>query len=116
VLVGKSRRDNDELTLHVARPHDLFLHADKVGGSHVIVRVPEKGREVPRDVLTVAAQAAAYFSKAKHSGMVPVIYTEVRYVTKPRKAPPGLVRVTREQSLMVEPLAPPGYHDDERDT
>ncbi|GAB4319299.1 MAG: fibronectin-binding protein EfbA [Candidatus Zixiibacteriota bacterium] len=112
ILVGKSRRDNDELTLHVARPHDLFLHADKVGGSHVIVRVPEKGREVPRDVLTVAAQAAAYFSKARHSGVVPVIYTEVRYVNKPRKAPPGLVRVTREQTLMVQPVAPPGYHSD----
>ncbi len=116
ILVGKSRRDNDELTLHVARPHDLFLHADKVGGSHVIIRVPEKGRGVPRDVLTVAAQAAAYFSKAKHSSVVPVIYTEVRHVSKSRKAPPGLVRVSREQSVMVEPAPPPGYHDDDRDS
>ena len=111
ILVGKSRKDNDELTLHVARPYDLFFHADRVGGSHVILRQPEKGREFPADVMAVAARAAAYFSKAKHSSVVPVIFTEVRYVTKPRKSPAGLVRVTNEKSLMVEPAPPPGYHD-----
>jgi len=111
ILVGKSRKDNDELTLHIARPYDLFFHADRVGGSHVIVRQPEKGREFPPEVLATAARAAAYFSKAKHSNLVPVIYTEVRYVTKPRKAPAGLVRVINEKSLMAEPAPPPGYHD-----
>lgn len=110
ILVGRSNRENDEVTFRVARPDDLFLHANQVSGSHVIVRSKGRGTVFPKEIVTMAAQIAAYFSKARHSGLVSVIYTPVRHVTKPRKAPPGLVRVQREKSLMVRPLPPPGYH------
>ena len=113
ILVGRSNRENDEVTFRVARPDDLFLHANQVSGSHVIVRSKGRGKEFPKEIVAVAAQIAAYFSKARHSGLVSVIYTPVRHVTKPRKAPPGLVRVQREKSLMVRPLPPPGYHGGE---
>jgi len=46
---------------------------------------------------------AAYHSKARNDSLVPVIYTERRYVRKPRKAKPGLVTVEREKSVMVRP-------------
>ena len=110
VLVGRSNRENDEVTLHVARPDDLFLHANQVSGSHVILRSQERGSEFPLEIVRQAAQMAAYFSKARHSGLVSVVYTQVRHVSKPRKAPSGRVRVEREKSLMVRPLPPPGYH------
>lgn len=110
ILVGRSNRENDEVTFRVARPDDLFLHANQVSGSHVILKSKGRGTEFPAEMVTMAAQIAAYFSKARHSGLVSVIYTPVRHVTKPRKAPPGLVRVQREKSVMVRPLPPPGYH------
>lgn len=111
VLVGRSSRDNDELTRRIARPGDLFLHADQVGGSHVILRRRSGTGEFPADLIVAAGQIAAFFSRARNSGLVPVIYTDVRHVTKPRKAPPGRVRVTNEKSIMVRPLPPPGYHE-----
>jgi predicted ribosome quality control (RQC) complex YloA/Tae2 family protein len=109
ILVGRSNRENDEVTFRVARPDDLFLHADQVSGSHVILRSKGRGMEFPKEMVMMAAQIAAHFSKARHSGLVSVIYTPIRHVSKPRKAPPGLVRVQREKSLMVRPLRPPGY-------
>jgi len=113
ILVGRSNRENDEVTFRVARPDDLFFHANQVSGSHVILRSKGRGTDFPKGVITIAAQIAAFFSKARHSGLVSVIYTPVRHVTKPRKAPPGLVRVEREKSVMVRPLPPPGYHTGE---
>lgn len=111
VWVGRSSRDNDQLTLKVACPDDLFLHASQSGGAHVILKRESKSREFNHETIVAAAQVAAFFSKAKHSHLVPVIYTEVRHVRKPRKAPPGLVQVTKEKSVMARPLPPPGYHE-----
>jgi predicted ribosome quality control (RQC) complex YloA/Tae2 family protein len=76
----------------------------------VILRRESKSSAISRELIVQAAQVAAFFSKAKHSHLVPVIYTEVRHVRKPRKAPAGLVQVTKEKSMMVQPLPPPGYH------
>jgi predicted ribosome quality control (RQC) complex YloA/Tae2 family protein len=64
------------------------------------------------DILAAAA-TAAYFSRARTSAKVPVIYTQARYVRKPRKAPPGKVIVERERSIMVEPALPPPWGEDE---
>jgi predicted ribosome quality control (RQC) complex YloA/Tae2 family protein len=109
--VGRSRRDNDELTLHHARPYDLFFHAQGCPGSHVILRCRDRNSRPEQHLITTAAEIAAYFSKAKHSSLVPVSYTEIRYVRKPRKAPAGLVRLEREETVMVAPKPPPGYHE-----
>jgi predicted ribosome quality control (RQC) complex YloA/Tae2 family protein len=111
LLVGRSSRDNDELTLRHARPQDLFFHVHGSPGSHVILRRENRDTPVDKDTITLAAQVAAYFSKSKHAGLVPVVYTEARYVRKPRKAPAGTVSVEREKTIMVRPLPPPGYHD-----
>jgi predicted ribosome quality control (RQC) complex YloA/Tae2 family protein len=111
ILVGRSSRDNDHLTMKIARAHDLFLHASQSGGAHVILRRETKDRDFDYQAIVAAAQVAAFFSKAKHSHLVPVVYTEVRHVRKPRKAPPGLVQVSKGKSVMARPLAPPGYHD-----
>ena len=101
VLVGRSSKDNDNLTQKIAKPWDLWLHAQGVGGSHVIVQNPQK-KEIQKPVIEFAAKLAAQNSRAKHSGIVPVIYTQKKYVTKPKKALPGVVRVEREKSVFVE--------------
>jgi len=106
ILVGKNARDNDELTRKIARPADFWFHAQGTTGSHVVVRNPGKTTALPGVIRTKVAGLAAFFSKAKHSTVVPVIFTQCRFVTKPRRAAPGEVAVRNEKSLLVEPLDP----------
>jgi predicted ribosome quality control (RQC) complex YloA/Tae2 family protein len=102
ILVGRTSKDNDHLTLKVAKPNDLWLHAADYGGSHVVVRNSTR-KEVPHRTLIEAAQLAAWFSQAKKDPKVDVHYTERKFVSKPKGAKPGLVRLQRFKSIAVEP-------------
>jgi predicted ribosome quality control (RQC) complex YloA/Tae2 family protein len=100
ILVGRNNAANDELTLHIARPDDLWLHVEGYGGSHVVVR--REGRaEVPRQTLVEAAQLAAYYSQARGQRRVPVHYTLRKHVRKPKGAKPGLVTITHEKTVFA---------------
>jgi len=103
ILVGRSSRENDELTFQTATPDDFWLHAGDYSGSHVVIRNPQREKEPPENVLTKAAQLAAYFSQARNSSKVEVHYTRRKHVSKPRKAKPGLVRLLEFKSIAVEP-------------
>ena len=102
VLVGRNNQENDRLTKGAAGD-DLFFHAQGYPGSHVILRRSGKPEKPPQRALHEAAGLAAYWSKARASKTVPVNYTEVRYVGKPRNAPPGLVTIRNEKTLFVNP-------------
>ena len=105
VLAGKTDMDNDHLSLKLAKPKDFWFHVRGMPGSHVVLRVGSK--EVPnRATLKQAAAVAAYYSKARHGGVVPVSCTEARYVSKPRGAKPGLVQIRKEITLKVRPALP----------
>jgi hypothetical protein len=108
VWVGRSSEENDELTHRASHPQDLWLHAQGVGGSHVVLRTGGRPDTVPRPVLEKAAALAALHSKARHSSLVPVIWTERRYVRRPRKSVPGTAVCLREDNLFVEPGVMPG--------
>lgn len=103
ILVGRAAKDNDQLTFKVARAHDLWLHAADYPGSHVIVRNPARGEDVPHRTIIEAAQLAAYFSQAKRDAKVSVHYTPRKFLSKPKGAAPGLVRMSSFRSLLVEP-------------
>jgi len=105
VYLGKSASTNDELTFSFAKKDDIWFHAWQAFGSHLILRSPQKGAVPDNRIILQAASLAAYFSRAKHSGKVPVVYTEVRYVRKIKKIL-GKVTYTNEKSLMVEPKNP----------
>ncbi len=100
ILVGRNAEKNDELTLHVARPRDLWLHAKNRKGSHVVVPLA-KGAVCPPEVLAEAAHLAAHFSDAREEDLVEIQHTPRRYVRKPRKSPPGLVVVDREKVMIL---------------
>ena len=100
ILVGRGAAHNDTLTLHVARPHDLWLHARDRSGAHVVVAL-EKGASCPPDLLVEAAHLAAHFSDARDEGIVDIAYTPRRHVRKPRGSAPGLVLVDREKVLVL---------------
>ncbi|MBI4474628.1 MAG: NFACT family protein [Acidobacteria bacterium] len=103
VLVGRSSRENEELTFDVATPEDFWFHVADYSGSHVVVRNPGKAKELNEQVLVKAAQLAAYFSQARNSAKVEVHYTKRKHVSKPRKAKAGLVRLQEFKSVKVEP-------------
>jgi predicted ribosome quality control (RQC) complex YloA/Tae2 family protein len=105
VLVGKTDRDNDELSLKVARQDDWWFHVHGLPGSHVVLQAPE-GVEADRKTLELAASIAAYHSKARNAGVVPVSYTRARYVSKPRGVKPGTVELRKAAVLKVRPGLP----------
>jgi predicted ribosome quality control (RQC) complex YloA/Tae2 family protein len=102
IWVGKSAANNDELTQRFSHKNDLWLHAKDVTGSHVLIKW-KPGKPFPNEVITAAAQLAAYYSKLKGSGLVPVIYTPKKFVRKPKGAEPGSVVVDKEEVIMVVP-------------
>lgn len=105
--VGKSSADNDTLTFKHAGQHDYWMHVRGASGSHVILRSVSGGRfDPPKEALRAAARLAAYYSKMKKAGMVPVAYCERKYVKKPKNAPPGTVTLQREEVIFVEPALP----------
>jgi len=103
VWVGRNNKENDKLTHRVSHSKDIWLHAQGVSGSHVILRTGGQPEQIPKTVLEKAASLAALHCKAKHSSLVPVIYTEKRFVRKPRKSPPGLAVCLQEKNIFVEP-------------
>jgi len=106
VLVGRSNRENDFITFHLASPNDWWFHAQSVPGSHVVLKSKGTGENPPDRILRAAAGIAAYYSKSRHASLVPVIYTRRKYVRKPRKAGPGKVTCEREKTLFTEPVLP----------
>ena len=104
VYIGKSGENNDELTFKFANKQDYWFHAQGVPGSHVILKSQHKEQAPPYHILEQAAGIAAANSKAKHSSTVPVIYTQVRYISRIRNAPKGTVNTRNEKTLFVEPL------------
>ena len=103
VRVGRSSRENDRLTFHESSPHDIWLHARSVPGSHVVLRWADERNSPPARDLEEAAGLAAFFSRARSSRTVAVDWTRRRYVRKPRGAAPGLVILQRAKTLFVEP-------------
>lgn len=105
VLAGKTNRDNDLLSLKIARPNDWWFHIRGMSGSHVLLRVPGDV-EPDRDTLKQAAAIAAYHSKARNAGTVAVSCCRAKYVSKPRGAKPGTVQIRKEIVLKVKPGLP----------
>ncbi|HJP90959.1 MAG TPA: NFACT RNA binding domain-containing protein [Pyrinomonadaceae bacterium] len=102
ILVGRAAKDNDNLTFRIAQPNDLWMHAGDYPGSHVVVRNPTR-KEIPQRTVIEAAQLAGRFSQASDDAKVVVHYTERKFLSKPKGAAPGRVRLSRFRSITVEP-------------
>lgn len=81
ILVGRSNTQNDELTHRTARRTDIWLHVQKVHGSHVIIRAHDTTPD--EQTIAEAASLAVYYSQARDGGKTPVDYTMARFVRKP---------------------------------
>ena len=98
IEVGKNALQNERLTMG-ARGDELWLHAQKMPGSHVLVHAAD----VPETTLEEAAMLAAYYSKGVRSAQVPIDATLRRYIKKPGGTPAGFVIYTHQRTLYVTP-------------
>ncbi len=105
IFIGRTNRENDELTTRFAKPYDWWFHSRIFRGSHIIIRNYKKKAELPDDLRDLSARIAAYYSKAKKSENVPVDYTQIRHVRKPRGSAAGFVTYKNQKTLYVNPLS-----------
>ena len=103
IYVGRNNRQNDELTFKLARKDDLWLHASKVHGSHVIISCG--GTTPPDDTVTQAAQLAAFYSETTAGQNIAVDATAVKQVKKVPSAKPGMVIYHTYRTVIVNPYA-----------
>ena len=107
ILAGRNDRDNDYLSLKVAKPQDWWFHVRGLPGSHVVLQATQaKAGEPDRRLLEQAAAVAAWHSKARHGGVVAVTACKAGQISKPRGAKAGTVSVRRETVLKVRPGLP----------
>ncbi|MEN9252518.1 MAG: NFACT RNA binding domain-containing protein [Thermostichales cyanobacterium BF4_bins_65] len=105
IWVGRSNRHNDQLTFRHAQRHHWWFHAQEIPGSHVVLGL-QPGQVAEAEDLQIAADLAAYFSRARHSQHVPVVYTRPYHVRKPKGSPPGTVIYEQEQVIWASPGHP----------
>ena len=101
ILVGRNNRQNDRLTAKDAEKWDIWLHTQRIHGSHVILCTG--GAQPDEQSLLEAASLAAYFSQAQNSTKVPVDFTQVKCVKKPAGSPPGFVNYTNYKTILADP-------------
>ena len=104
IFVGRSPRENVEVTFRIARPDDLWFHARGIPGSHVVLQ-PAPGAAPAEADMDRAADFAALHSRARSSQRVEIDYTERKYVRKQRDAGPGMVWYTNQRTRIGRPDA-----------
>ena len=103
IYVGRNNRQNEELTFKLARKDDIWCHASKVHGSHVIISCG--GTTPPDDTITQAAQLAAYYSETTGGQNIPVDVTPVKQVKKIPGGKPGMVIYHSYKTVIANPYA-----------
>ena len=106
VLVGRNSKENEYLSFRYARPHDFWFHAHTAAGAHVVLVRENRKQQPPNNTIVETAKIAAYYSKAKGSKKVEVLWTEAKFVKKPRKGKTGTAIVERKKTILVEPKLP----------
>ncbi len=102
IVIGRTSKENDKITTKIAKPNDWWFHTNSFHGSHIILRNFKK-KQISENLINACSALAAYFSKAKKSSNVPVDYTQIRYVNKPRGSAPGFVIYTHQKTRYVNP-------------
>jgi len=101
ILCGKHNLGNDYLLRHLAKDNDLWFHSQGLPGSHVLLKTG-KGDPKPESILE-AATIAAHYSRGSGSTRLPVDYTPVKNVHRPKGAKPGMVTYFHQKTIQVKP-------------
>ncbi len=104
IFVGKNNLQNEILTMKSSFSSDIWLHVKDFAGSHVVIRC---NGNVPDDAtLYEAACLAAFYSKASSGSKIPVDYTQIKNVKKPKGSKPGMVTYDVYKTILAEPKNP----------
>ena len=103
IVIGRKATENDFVTTELARPHDWWFHSRIYHGAHVILRCFRKQEPSP-ELIRHCCNLAAWYSQAKFSANVPVDYTQIRFVRKPRKSPAGYVIYSSHKTVYATPM------------
>ena len=103
IYVGKNNTQNDQLTFHFAEPNDIWMHANDMPGSHVILRSAGRSmEEIPDRAFEEAASLAAWYSAGREQGKVEIDYLLRRNVKKPGGSKPGFVVYYTNYSILAK--------------
>jgi predicted ribosome quality control (RQC) complex YloA/Tae2 family protein len=106
IIVGRNNKENDFITMKIAGPDDVWMHARRIPGAHVVIKAGQVKGEVSEAALLAGAGIAAYFSKGRTDSKVAVDYTLRRHIKKPKGARPGMVTYDHQRTIMAAPVLP----------
>ncbi|MDD3536513.1 MAG: NFACT RNA binding domain-containing protein [Candidatus Cloacimonetes bacterium] len=102
IFIGRKAKENDFISTKLGKAQDWWFHSRIYHGAHVLLRNYKK-KEPPAELLEICANLAAWYSQAKFSVNVPVDYTQVRYLRKPKGSPAGYISYTNFKSIFANP-------------
>ncbi|MBO7390465.1 MAG: DUF814 domain-containing protein, partial [Clostridia bacterium] len=103
IYCGKGGVQNEYVTFKLGKENDIWLHAAKSHGAHVIISSEKK--EIGEDVLLFAAEIAAYYSERRDDLSVFVDYTKRKNVRRHPAKKMGLVYYSDYKTIAVKPDA-----------
>jgi len=95
VIVGRSAKQNDRISFEVAKEHHIWFHVQGSPGAHCLLAL-EPGQEVNESTIQYAADIAAFYSKARGSTNVPVMYCNPKNLKRMKGAAPGMVSILQQ--------------------
>ena len=101
IMAGKNNTQNDKLTFKIASGSDIWLHAQKIHGSHVVIFTG--GIDADEVTLYEASAIAAYYSAARSAGKTLVDHTYVKNVKKTPGGQPGMVTYSEFKTIIAAP-------------
>lgn len=102
ILAGKNNKQNEYILRQLSSGNDFWLHNQTRPGGHILIKNHKNLNNPPYNTLLFGAQLAAYYSKCKDEETAMIVYTQRKYVRKPRNSKPGKVIYTNEKTLPVK--------------
>lgn len=102
IYIGRKAKENDFVTTKIGKSQDWWFHSRIYRGAHVLLRNLKK-QEIQPDLVRHCSALAAWYSQAKFSVNVPVDYTQIRYVRKPKGSASGFVTYTNYKTYFATP-------------
>ncbi len=100
IFIGKNHFQNDYLLSKIASPEDIWLHLKDEPSAHIIIKKREN--DIDEKTIFEAAKLAKYYSKARTSSKVCVIFTQRKFVRKIPKSKYGLVNYREEKEIVLD--------------
>ncbi len=100
--IGKNAKGNDLVTLKLSNKNDLWFHPKERPGAHLILKNPNRLKNIDENVKILCAEEVAKKSKVKEGEKIDIDYTFIKFVKKPKGFKTGMVIYSNFKTLTVE--------------